>query len=293
MVKTLANSSNESTKSMFGLADILSKNLGLSDEATEGFLRYNAIQKSVGSDAASTGLAISKVFADATGEEASTYMKQIGEDIGKAGATARIQFGRVAGSLEVAVLKSRQLGISMADLSATGESLLDIESSVGKELEYQLLTGNRLLTQDGKSITAEYRKAQIAGEGGKQAELMQTILEQEGDTLSKNLFARQQMADLLGMSEEKLAGMLEKQKFISQYGLEEGDIDLNNDELKAKIEEQIAKIDTSTDEGKKEAKLAREELAGANFDTRTIEEESRDSLLAIESNTMLAWCSSS
>ena len=162
-------------------------------------------------------------------------MKQIAEDIGTAGSVTRIQFGRVAGSLESAVLKSRQLGISMADLSTAGQSLLDIENSVGKELEYQLLTGNRLIDQSGKSITAEFRKAQIAGDMNKQADLMNTIMEQEGDTLRTNLFARQQMADLLGMSEEKLAGMLEKQKFVSKFGLNEDAFKLNADDFEEAV----------------------------------------------------------
>ena len=216
-------------------------------------------------------------------EKQSFFMKQIAEDIGKAGATARIQFGRVAGSLEGAVLKSRQLGISMADLSKTGESLLDIENSVGKELEYQLLTGNRLITQDGKSITAEYRKAQISGDMNKQADLMNTIMEQEGDTLRTNLFARQQMADLLGMSEESLAGMLEKQKFVSKFGLNENAFKLDATAFEKAVTDSAAFQEMSAEDQAKEIAA----MAASNLDSRTTQEQDLDLQKQIQSDTML------
>jgi hypothetical protein len=274
---------NANTNSLMARADALSKNLGVSDEATEGFLRYSAGADAAGFSAFKAGESIAAAMAGDDTEKQSFFMKQIAEDIGKAGAIARIQFGRVAGSLEGAVLKSRQLGISMADLSKTGEALLDIENSVGKELEYQLLTGNRLITQDGKSITAEYRKAQISGDMNKQADLMNTIMEQEGDTLRTNLFARQQMADLLGMSEESLAGMLEKQKFVSKFGLDESAFKLDASKFEAAVKDSAAFQELSAEKQAEEIAA----MAASNLDSRTTQEQDLDLQKAIQNNTML------
>ena len=49
----------------------------------------------------------------------------------------QVQYSRIPGSLELAVLKSKALGISVEQLNRTGESLLDIHVSIGKEIEYQ------------------------------------------------------------------------------------------------------------------------------------------------------------
>ena len=54
--------------------------------------------------------------------------------------------------------------------------LLDIESSVGKEIEYQLLSGQRLV-KNGKSLTNAYREATLAGNMEQQADIMKDVLE--------------------------------------------------------------------------------------------------------------------
>jgi hypothetical protein len=106
--------------------------------------------------------------------------------------------------LEAATMKARLLGTTMGELSAVGDKLLNIESSIGTEMEYQQLTGHRLLTNSGKSLTNEYRMAQLKGDGVKQAELMQQFLEKEGDTLENNYIARQKASELFGIDGAKL-----------------------------------------------------------------------------------------
>jgi phosphate uptake regulator len=88
-------------------------------------------------------------------------------------------------------------------------------------LEYQLLTGRRLLTDDGESLTNAYRMATIQGDANKQAELMNKLIEDEGDILSTNLIAREQAAKMLGMDEATLARSIQKQKLITKLGAED------------------------------------------------------------------------
>tara|TARA_B100000963_G_C22629657_1_gene674230 strand:- start:449 stop:2623 length:2175 start_codon:yes stop_codon:yes gene_type:complete len=281
----LTDSTDTGTKALFQLSDMLSKNLQLTDAQTEGYLRFNASQNALGISAVEAGEAVADAFAEGDPEKKSMFFKQIAEDIGSAGAVARIQYGRTAGSLEKAVLQSRKLGISLADVNTAGRKMLDIESSVGQELEYQLLTGNRLVDQSGKSLTAEMRKATISGNASKQAEIMSTIMEQEGDTLRNNLFAREQMAELLGMSEEKLAGMLEKQKFISQYGLDDADVNLSTDELQKKLIAAVKSDEALTEKQMKE-QIDAIKASAEKMDTRTTQEQNSQEFQRIQTNTL-------
>ena len=60
-------------------------------------------------------------------------------DMADLSADIQLQYGKMPGSLELAVIKAKQLGINMAQLNTTGQNLLNIESSIGQEMEYQLL----------------------------------------------------------------------------------------------------------------------------------------------------------
>jgi hypothetical protein len=136
----------------------------------------------------------------------------------------------------------------MADLNKTADNLLNIESSIGQELEYQLLSGHRLVDTKGKSLTNSYREATLQGNASKQADTLNTILEQEGDTLRNNLFARKQMSELLGMDEAALSRALQKKSILESIDGGETLFDLAGDSLleaaksAGATEEQIAKL---------------------------------------------------
>lgn len=136
-------------------------------------------------------------------------------DMSNVSSELTLHYGKLPGNLELAVIKSKQLGINMAQLNTTGQNLLNIESSIGQEMEYQLLSGRRLVDESGESLTNAYREATIKGDGNKQAEILNKLLKQEGKTLESNMFARQQMAQLLNMDESTLTKMMNKQKLLA------------------------------------------------------------------------------
>jgi len=104
---------------------------------------------------------------------------------------------------------------------------LDIESSIGSELEYQLLSGRRLVDEvTGKSLTNTIREAALRGDMATQAEAMNQLIEQEGETLESNLFARKQMSQLLGMDEQQLASAIQKKKILDKSAAKGLTIDL-------------------------------------------------------------------
>ena len=208
--------------------EIITDSLQLSAEQAANFELYSAGAGKAGTDYLVTTNAIAKDLEVMTGQQG--LFKEITGDIADLSADLQIQYSRIPGTLEVATVKSKALGLSVDKLNAAGKNLLNIESSIGQELEYQLLSGRRLVNQQGKSLTNEFRVAQLRGDASKQADLMNQILEQEGETLENNLFAREQMSQLLGMDEAVLARSLQKKKILEKIG-GEALFDLSGKEL--------------------------------------------------------------
>lgn len=157
------------------------------------------------------------------------------EDVANLTADLQLHYGKMPGQLELSVIKAKQLGISMAQLKTTGDNLLNIETSIGQEMEYQLLTGRRLVDNEGDSLTNKYRIAHIQGKSSEQANIMFDILQKEGKTLNENMFARQKMAELLNMDEGTLGKMLQKYEAIQDLPGAKDLFGLTGDALLSKL----------------------------------------------------------
>jgi len=215
---------------------VLTTNLGLSQEQAAD---YSAFAGQRGKDIESqlgSQYALSKEIERSTGEIG--VFKTIAEGIAATSADLQLQYGKIPGNLELAILKANKLGFSMKDLATAGNNLLNIESSIGDELEYQLLSGRRLVGNDearsdlqGKSLTNAFREATLRGDANTQADVLNTILEQEGKTLENNLFARQQMSKLLGMDEAALSRALQKKSILEDLPGGEALFDKTGDAL--------------------------------------------------------------
>lgn len=199
-------------KKLYNTQKIIQNTLKLSGEQANKYTQYVAgIGKDLEEQLA-LQFQIGKALDDATGTTGN--FREIVAEISNLSEDLQLQYGRIPGRLELGVAKAKALGLAMDDLNNTGKDLLDIESSIGQELEYQLISGRRLTDQSGKSLTNAYREATLQGDASKQADLMNQILEQEGDTLKNNLFARKQMSDLLGMDEAALSRALQKKSIL-------------------------------------------------------------------------------
>jgi hypothetical protein len=207
-------------KNLFEAQKIMITQLGVTAEAAAGYELYASTIAGSGKDQLDNQLNIAAAIEDSTGLTG-TY-RDLVEDIGKLSANLQIQFGRMPGSLELAVLKSRALGLSLSDLNKTGETLLNIEQSVGNELEYQALTGRRLVNDQGESLTNLYRQAQFRGDANAQADIMNQILEQEGEHLKTNFMARQAMSKLFGIDESVLSRSIQKKNVLDRIEAETG-----------------------------------------------------------------------
>ena len=225
---------------------LLDQSIGLSAEQADSFSQYAAANAGNAAQQLKFTLAVAEAFGDTQGDMG--YVKMITEAIAEAGSDIQLQYGRLPGSLEKAAIKAASLGLKLEDLAESGEALLDIENSIGKELEYQLLTGNRLVNDQEQSLTNLYREATLRGDMNAQADVMTQIVGEQGEMLEKNLFARKQMADLLGIQEQQLASAIQKQKILDKAAAAGLTINLDDDGSIAAAAERLAETGELTAE---------------------------------------------
>jgi len=139
--------------------------------------------------------------------------KQILQDISKLSAGILVKFQGNPKAIAQAVVQAKALGTSLEQIDKTAESLLNFESSIGAELEAELLTGRQL----------NFERARAAALTGDQATLMQEVANQAGSLAEfqdMNVIAQQSLAQAFGMSRDEMAEMLMKQEAINTYGSE-------------------------------------------------------------------------
>jgi hypothetical protein len=239
-------STGEFYTSLMTVQRALTTNLELTAEQAEEYSYYasqndrNAVTQLSATQAAAASIE------KATGM--SGAFKDIVTEIAAAGADTQLQFGRIPGSIELASLKAKSLGFTLDQMSKSGQQMLDIESSIGKELEYQLLSGHRLVDQDGKSLTNKIREAQLRGDMNAQMDAMNTLLENEGDVLENNMIARKGMADLLGIDEKSLSRAIQKKKMLASMGVDEELFKLSGDALTSAADKMLKGNEISQDQ---------------------------------------------
>jgi hypothetical protein len=202
-------------KSLIRTNDLLQQHIGLTDEQTNSLTLSAAAAGTDLESSVNRTAALAKSMGDDTGE--TDTFQAILEGVANTSLTLRSDYSRFPGSLEVATLKARRLGMSMADIDASATSLLDIESSVGKELEYQLISGKRIVDAQGNSLTNKLREAKLSGNATDQANVMTEILTSQSDIIEHgNYLQKQALADAMGLTTEQLVGANAQMKLQDQ-----------------------------------------------------------------------------
>ena len=135
--------------------------------------------------------------------------KTIQEGVGKAGAAFRLTMKGSAEEITKGVFNAKKLGLELADLEKTQSSLLDFESSIGNELEAELLTGKELNLEKARAIALTGKTGELAAEVSKQ-------IGTSAEFGEMNFLAQDALAKSFGMSREELAGMLESQESLEK-----------------------------------------------------------------------------
>ena len=276
-LKQINLGNNQHYKGMMQVQNIMKQSVGLSDELTNSYTQYAAQMKGN----AAQQIKFTKTFSDMIDPEGTMgAFTQITTDIAEAGSEIQIQYGRLPGTLEQSVMKAKKFGFSLKDVAKMGDTLLNIESSIGNELEYQLLSGRRLVNKQGESLTNKMREAALQGDMNKQAETLNEIVMQEGDHLKNNMFARKQLAKTLGIEESKLASALQKKMILEKAG--EAGISLSLDSTDKAFEDAAKKLEETGNLTSQEFGEFKKQM-----DTRTTEDLLKESLLVQRESLMV------
>ena len=280
---TAGDISNEFNESLINQQRYLTDIIGLSDSAAESIMEFNAGVANRDDKGAKITTAqledqLKLRRQEAAAIEEVTKLKgvqrTIDTEIAAAGAEVSLQYSKNPKTLGLAVMKAKALGLSMSQMAATGDKLLNIEESVGNELEYQLLSGKRLVDGNNKSYTNMYRAATLSGNMNEQAEIMHNILDSQGDVLETNVLARKKLAETLGIEENTMAKMVQKRKLLKSMGAEEL-FNTSGAELTKKL---------------KEMNVSSENIAAImeKDDTRPVQERMAESLKILETKGIIA-----
>lgn len=189
---------NDYTKLLAQQYDLNIQNLALSKDSADNYNRFLA-GSFAGVEAAedfTKQLAgtVSKLEA-ATGQ--TNRLARITEVIANSGAEIQMAFAKNPLEISKAILQADRLGMSLKDIKNTSEKFLDVESSISKELELQLLGGKRI-------NTAKFRQAVISQDLNAQTEELTKLIEDNKQELIDNPLFRQEFSTFTGQDADNI-----------------------------------------------------------------------------------------
>ena len=185
----------------------LQERLGLSEEAMKGFVQLTM----------NTGKGLKENFHEVSNtvlklnqqNKIQLSAKVIQEGIGKAGAAFRLTMKGSTEEMAKSVFNAKKLGLEISDIAKTQSSLLDFESSIGNELEAELLTGRELNLEKARALALTGKTGELAAELSKEVGTA-------AEFSNMNVLAQDALAKSFGFSREELAGMLESQETLAK-----------------------------------------------------------------------------
>ena len=201
--------------------------------------------------------------------------------VGATSAVTRMTFRGSANELAKAALQANRMGTTLDLVAASAKSMLDVESQIGSEMEFQLLTGQNISQQ-----TNEMRVAAFTGDLDRVAEIQKDLIEANYEALKGNPIAMEVFAKAIGTTTESIAQqgetILARNKLLESAGTTTLENLKTEEELLQKIAdargkqetiEQLQKIELSTileDENiSEEIKKSVAEVAGISADFET------------------------
>ena len=182
--------------------------------------------------------------------------KEILKEINKVSAATTLSLGKNPSAIANAVTTAKALGMELSKVDAIASSLLDFESSIGAELEAELLLGKDINLEKARQAALNNDLATVAEEVAKQAG-------SAADFAKMNRIQQESIAKAVGMSREDLAQSLFLQEQLGNVSAEEYALrkkqveDLEAKGLsQAQIKEELAK--TSIEDLEKQASIQTE-----------------------------------
>lgn len=139
--------------------------------------------------------------------------KGIIKDVSKLSADITSNYGNNVEALAKAVVLAKNMGMSLEQAKKSSESLLDFETSIGNELEAELLTGKAWNLEKARALALD----------GDSAGAMKEMLKNVGsynDYLKQNVIVKQSMAKALGMERGEFEKSLKTQEVLKAMNVE-------------------------------------------------------------------------
>ncbi len=127
-------------------------------------------------------------------------LKDMLDAVGATSAVTRMTFRGSADELAKAALQANRMGTTLDLVATSAKSMLDVESQIGAEMEFQLLTGQNISQQ-----TNEMRVAAFTGDLDRVAEIQKDLIEANYEALKGNPIAMEAFAKTIGMSTDQVA----------------------------------------------------------------------------------------
>ena len=188
-------------------ATVLSEKVGLSDKATANFAKSSIVVGKSIDEQYKGSLGIVSSIRAATG--VAIPFKETLEKAANVGGQIRAQMGGSLEEITKAVATASALGMELEQVAASGNSMLNFQSSIESELEAELLTGKEL----------NLEKARLLALTGDYAALSTEIAEQAGsftEYSAMNVIQQQKLAQAFGMSADEMSNMLIDQEAMGK-----------------------------------------------------------------------------
>jgi hypothetical protein len=135
--------------------------------------------------------------------------KDIQEGIAEMSAVQQLNAKGSTAEMARQVFQAKLLGASQSQLESASSSLLDFETSIGAEMEAELLTGKQLNLEAA-------RAAALAGDTGKLAEELAKNMGTSAEFGAMNAIQQEKLAAAMGLTKEQVAGMLIEQENLEK-----------------------------------------------------------------------------
>tara|TARA_R110002153_G_scaffold259981_1_gene419800 strand:- start:53 stop:2548 length:2496 start_codon:yes stop_codon:yes gene_type:complete len=187
----------------------LTKRLGVSAQTAGKFAKYQA---STGKSAKETNLEIADSVANLRKETGiSVKLSEVFDEVANTNAGLKAAYGFNNKLLAQQVIKTKQLGINMAQAEKIASGMLDFESSIQSELEAELLTGKDLNLEEARRLALMGKSSEAAGE----------ILKQVGsssDLAKMNVIQQEALAKAVGMERNELIASVKEKEVLAKLG---------------------------------------------------------------------------
>lgn len=183
--------------------------LGIASDVVNKFYQNQALMGKTAADGfQKSEAAILSIAKKYESEYQGVYTDLI-DGLGGVDAEVAATFGRMPEKLAEAVIKTKKLGIALSDVLTVGDSMLDIESAIGKEIELQILGADNL-------NIAAIQKARLEGDALAITEEISNFVKNNGEQFAKNPYLLQSAAEALGMQKADLLAMYSQMQLNNQ-----------------------------------------------------------------------------